>query len=208
MHGSLPVFFVYYLIGIHFCFSFLSICAWQISLSKTIYPIFGIAAIQKNYGYIGGSASGLTNGSIKKFGRNNTITIALPLNGYLQPHKNQEKASRSNYFEKPFPFHLKAGNGNRTRDLRTTNATLYRLSHASVLSTTQHMLSYYSSSFLSISKFIFYRSIFYGSECETEIPCSIHPLSFRFPFHPLNRIIDGFGGLSHFFRDLPVIQPL
>ena len=70
MHGPLPVFFVYYLIGIHFCFSFLSICTWQISLSKTIYPIFGIAAIQKNYGYIGGSASGLTNGSIKKFGRN------------------------------------------------------------------------------------------------------------------------------------------
>ena len=25
-----------------------------------------------------------------------------------------------------------AGNGNRTRDLRTTNATLYRLSHASI----------------------------------------------------------------------------
>ena len=30
-----------------------------------------------------------------------------------------------------FPGDVKAGTGNRTRDLRTTNATLYRLSHAS-----------------------------------------------------------------------------
>lgn len=28
-------------------------------------------------------------------------------------------------------FYMRAADGNRTRDLRTTNATLYRLSHAS-----------------------------------------------------------------------------
>ena len=32
-----------------------------------------------------------------------------------------------------FPGHKKrAADGNRTRDLRTTNATLYRLSHSSI----------------------------------------------------------------------------
>ena len=30
-------------------------------------------------------------------------------------------------------LYLKAADGNRTRDLRTTNATLYRLSHGSLL---------------------------------------------------------------------------
>ena len=30
---------------------------------------------------------------------------------------------------------LKAADGNRTRDLRTTNATLYRLSHSSIFVT-------------------------------------------------------------------------
>ena len=40
----------------------------------------------------------------------------------------------------------KAANGNRTRDLRTTNATLYRLSHSSMvgdvsLAITRHIIS-------------------------------------------------------------------
>ncbi len=37
-----------------------------------------------------------------------------------------------NPLEKAFIFnHFRAADGNRTRDLRTTNATLYRLSHGS-----------------------------------------------------------------------------
>ena len=41
-----------------------------------------------------------------------------------------------------FPGHKKrAADGNRTRDLRTTNATLYRLSHSSIVDFERFALS-------------------------------------------------------------------
>ncbi len=45
--------------------------------------------------------------------------------------KRDKKRARKAAVLSHFPGIKKAGTGNRTRDLRTTNATLYRLSHAS-----------------------------------------------------------------------------
>ena len=44
-------------------------------------------------------------------------------------NKRERKPSQN----KDFLSILKAADGNRTRDLRTTNATLYRLSHSSIM---------------------------------------------------------------------------
>lgn len=45
--------------------------------------------------------------------------------------KNMKKPCKYVVFPVSTRFYGKAADGNRTRDLRTTNATLYRLSHAS-----------------------------------------------------------------------------
>ena len=51
----------------------------------------------------------------------------LPSSVNFQAHKKVETM----YFQ-GFHFSFRAADGNRTRDLRTTNATLYRLSHSSI----------------------------------------------------------------------------
>ena len=50
---------------------------------------------------------------------------------------------------------MEADNGNRTRDLRLTKATLYRLSHISIVECSTPVLFYYVSLFLSSTFFIF-----------------------------------------------------
>ena len=56
-------------------------------------------------------------------------------------------------------FLYRAADGNRTRDLRTTNATLYRLSHSSIVGLlSQRMLVYQTAGGLSTIYFkIFYK---------------------------------------------------
>ena len=46
--------------------------------------------------------------------------------------KNMKKPCKYVVFPVSTRFYGKAADGNRTRDLRTTNATLYRLSHSSL----------------------------------------------------------------------------
>ena len=53
-----------------------------------------------------------------------------PYGTFSGHHKKDTKKQEMAYFHH-FLNSVKAGTGNRTRDLRTTNATLYRLSHAS-----------------------------------------------------------------------------
>lgn len=61
--------------------------------------------------------------------------------------KNMKKPYKYVVFPVSTRFYGKAADGNRTRDLRTTNATLYRLSHSSLfcfgtLSRTLYILSW------------------------------------------------------------------
>ncbi len=44
-----------------------------------------------------------------------------------------DECNKNEEIDKPYVWRIyKAADGNRTRDLRTTNATLYRLSHSSL----------------------------------------------------------------------------
>ena len=67
-----------------------------------------------------------------------------PQNERTKPYhfsESKEKAKNLNF--KGFSLiHRQAADGNRTRDLRTTNATLYRLSHSSVFNVLRNALDY------------------------------------------------------------------
>ena len=74
----------------------------------------------------------------------------------------------------------KAGNGNRTRDLRTTNATLYRLSHTSILTKKVLFVTLCSISQLfylcQVHPLLFHkdRSLLFYKDLSVSFPCQLH----------------------------------
>ena len=73
--------------------------------------------------------------------------------------KNMKKPCKYVVFPVSTRFYGKAADGNRTRDLRTTNATLYRLSHSSNFiwyRSREPCIYYHEPRYLSTTNFTFF----------------------------------------------------